>query len=175
MDFKFFESLSMSDARAFLANFLSVESKAMGEMFDQAKAEGVELAFSTSSIKPMFTWVLRSIKSNPKAPDLTLPEWITGTESYKRGLFVFDEPSKILVLRAAYFVGASFISEYPHLKWDTGDCETALMNMPVIKGFRMDLELPAILVAENAISRIHAQNHPLETIDTMVKSWIGHI
>jgi hypothetical protein len=54
-----------------------------------------------------------------------------------------------LVLRAAYFLGESFAKDYPELHWGRGNRETALQNMPVISGFKGNIEMPPIMVTEN--------------------------
>ena len=175
MDFTFFETLSKDDAERFLANFLSVESRVIDETMAQAESEGVTLILGTSSIKPMLSWIFQKLKTTPKAADMTLPHWISATDSYKRGLFNFDQPSKILILRAAYFLGASFVRDYSQLCWGTGKRETALQNMPVIKGFKLNLEMPPILVTQNLAGRIQEQNAPISIVDTAIETWISKI
>jgi hypothetical protein len=175
MDFKFFETLSQDQAQKFLTNFLTIESQAIGELLSAAESEGLVLTLATSSVRSLFEWVATKLRIFAKAPDTSLPRWITASDSYNHGLFVFDEPSKVLILRTAYFLGASFVTEYPQLKWSTGNRETALQNMPVISGFRSSVEMPPMLVAENLLSRIVGKGASIPIVDTAIGCWVAKI
>jgi hypothetical protein len=175
MDFEFFAQLSRDEAESFLKDFLTAESEAMEGMLKHARAEGLRLTLGVNSIRPLFEWIIKKVQSSPIKPDATLPRWLTTSESYERGLFAFDEASKIFVLRGAYFWGASFVKEYPQLSWKVGDDETALQNMPVVEGFCKNVEMPPMLIAENLLRRIHGRNAPVEIVDTAVEAWIAKI
>ena len=69
-------------------------------------------------------------------------------------LFDFDDPSKIMVLRIAYYMGECFVRNFPDLVWAVGDAYTALKNIPVVSGFRGEQEMPPMLVAENLFARV---------------------
>jgi hypothetical protein len=69
----------------------------------------------------------------------------------------------VLVLRAAFYFGESFVRAYPALVWAVGRADTAPQGQPVVTGFEYDMELPALLVAENLIARkIRGDNSTLD-------------
>src|SRR5262249_20644976 len=88
-----------------------------------------------SSLPPLMRWLLQKLKTVPQLPDTSLPTWITKAEDYQRKLFDFDAPSKIVVLRIAYYTGECFVRNFPDLVWSVGGADTALKNIPVVSGF----------------------------------------
>lgn len=173
MDFQFFAHLSESDANAYLSNFVTVESRACLEMIDRASDEGKEFTFSMASLSAFMEWAYLQMRSVAKSADNSVPAWIRDTDTYQRGLFEFDEKSKIMILRCAYFWGACFINDHPRLSWGIGDRDTALQNMPVVLGFRGKLEMPPLLICENLFRRAERQRSVsvfAETIDVWKRS-----
>ena len=71
-----------------------------------------------------------------------------------KGLYSFDDFSKVLVLRASYYLGECFVRNYNNLSWNIGLTHTAVVNMPVITGFKKKIELAPILVCENLLRRL---------------------
>lgn len=175
MDFRFFESLTDTEALEFLNRFIAVEEKAVTDMVRGADQEGIQADFTISSVPSVLKWVAGKLKTFPRQPDETLPSWITKCESYARGLFDFSEPSKVLVLRAAYYLGDSFVRDSSALSWSVGNCNTAEKNMPVITGFRFNLELAPILVVENLFRRMIADDGSDAAIDLAMNSWLTKI
>ena len=171
MDWEFFESLSETDARKFLENFLAVGSKKVPLLVSAAERDGVQADFTIDSIVPVFQWGISRLTTVPKEPDDTLPDWIRETPSYLENLFEFDEQSKTLLLRMAYYLGETFVRSFPSLSWDIGNREYAQQNMPVIVGFDKNIELAPLLVTENTCGSLKAGPAQQEDIDVMVKAW----
>jgi len=137
-----------------LEGFLETEARAIEKMLIDARRDGLETDFGVESLPPLKRWALRQLKTVPQLPDPSLPTWITKTEDYHRNLFDFDDPSKIVVLRFAYYMGECFVRNFADLLWSVGDVDTALKNIPVVSGFRGGLEMPPMLVAENLFRRM---------------------
>lgn len=171
MDFAFFESLTPHDAQAFLDRYLEVEGEATRGMIPSAQEEGVVMDFSVSSVSAFLKWILRKVQTVPTDADETLPAWIRESESYKRGLIEFEEKSKPLVMRASYYLGESFVRQYCSLSWGVGEPETVEHNMPVVAGFRSDLEMAPIMVTENLFLRILGDGAAVTDIDKAVSHW----
>ena len=175
MRFDFFESLSPEEAKTFFDRFLEVESARVHEVLKQCSSEGVPANFGIDSVAPFMRWVAARLKTVPTAPDTQLPTWIRETDSYAKNLFEFDEVSKILTLRAAYFLGESFVRSFRNLHWTIGNSETAEANMPVIGGFQAGLELAPILITENLLRRVIAEPSKESDIDKAVDYWVGKV
>jgi hypothetical protein len=175
MDYAFFESMSKEEADNFLNGYLKLEKEAWSVVRDEAKKHGINADFSANSITPVFQWLMNQIGVIDCELDKSLPDWITQSSSYLRGLFEFDEHSKILIIRASYYLGAAFIDEFNQLSWTTGKIDTAVQNMPVVKGFEHELELSTIMVTENLFSRVAAGEADSSAIDIAVKYWRSQV
>lgn len=171
MDWKFFESLSKLEAKRFLENFLAVESENTKHLIKQSQIDGLKVDFSIDSIEPLFKWVINRVDTIERDPDETLPEWIRKSTSYLENLFDFNEPSKILIMRIAFYLGEVFVRKYGTLSWSTGNRESAVQNMPVVTGFKHRIEMAPILVSENTISRIVVNPEKTSEIAMMIDSW----
>lgn len=165
--------MSWDDAEDFLRRFIEVESAEVSKLIEMALPREIEADLSLDSLVPVLTWVSLQLSTVRVEPDDDLPVWIRECPSYARGLFEFDEPSKALVLRTAYYLGEVFVRFNRNLKWATGAQETAEKNMPVITGFRSDVEMAPLLVLENLFSRIIADGAPSETIRTAIEYWLS--
>lgn len=175
MDYSFFESLSKKEAEIFLENYLSVESKAVAEMVAEAEKDGINADFSIQSTSYVLKWILDKVKTIPKETDSSFPAWIRECYSYVSGLVDFDEPSKVIVLRASYYLGESFVRYSDELSWATGNSDTAEQNMPVITGFKGQIEMATMLVTENLFLRILEDGAPTEDINRAIESWLSDI
>ena len=60
---------------------------------------------------------------------------------HKQGLTEFAEELKVLILRAAYYLGESFHRRASALSWTIGNAELIEKNIPVISGFRSGTEM----------------------------------
>lgn len=175
MRFDFFESLSHEEAKTFLDRFLEVESVRINEVLEQCSSEGVRATLGVDSVVPFMRWIATKLKTGPVAPDMHLPMWIRKTDSYAQNLFEFDEVSKILTLRAAYFLGESFVKSFRNLHWTIGNSETAEANMPVVAGFQSGLEMAPLLIAENLLRRVIAEPSKQSDIDKAVDFWVQKV
>jgi len=169
--FAFFEAMSSEEAERFLEEFLRTEREALPPMIVAAQAENVACDFRLSSIRPFYGWILGQLRTHPRAEDASLPEWIRLTPSYKGGLFDFDELSRNLILRSAYYLGESFVRSSARLRWAAGRADTAVQRQPVVTGFDSSLEMAPILVSENLFRRIVADGATLAAVDQAVATW----
>jgi len=174
MDIGFFEKLSNEEAKLYLGNFLNEVSKGFSQIIPNLINGGIKADYSIESIKPILIWVIGNIKIAPEKNDESIPKWITETEIYKKGLYSFDNFSKILVLRAAYYFGECFIKNHEKLYWDVGKSNTIEQNMPVITGFKKRKELAPVMVCENLIRGIVEGKDPC-IIDVSLKTWVSFI
>jgi hypothetical protein len=170
-DFERFESLSPREAQALLAGFLETEARAVEQTLAEALRQGLGTDYSIGSLSPIMCWALDQITTVRMLPDPALPAWITQTESYRRGLFDFDEPSAFIVLRVAYYMGECFVRSFPGLSWSVGDAETAEKNMPVVSGFDHQMELAPMLIAENLFRRVRSGMAGKDAFDIAVQRW----
>lgn len=174
MDFNFFERLNPEEAKRFLHNYLTEEKKGFEKLSSDLISSGIMLDYSFNSLLPVFEWVIHRIHTIPTKKDENLPSWITETESYKKGLYSFDEFSKILVMRTSFYLGECFVNNSKKLVWKVGRIKTAEQNMPVISGFQKKLELSVILVSENLIRRI-LEGGDLSIIEACINKWKSFI
>lgn len=173
MKFSFFEALSKEEAQEYLDEFLLFGGNRGMEIINQIIPFAVDIDFSLDSLKPILKTLLASVKTIPRAPDETLPEFIRNTEEYKKNLFEFNETSKSVVLAAAYYLGETFAKRYDHLSWAIGNTEFAQGNMPVVTGFRYKVEMAPILIIENLFGRVISEMSDESTIDVAIESWIS--
>jgi len=175
MDFESFEKLSKAEANAILRRFLEVESVRINETVRQCAVDGIKMDYGIKSIAPFMQWVLSKLATVPKEPDPTVPEWLRNNEIYINNLFDFDGPSGVLVLRAGYYLGESFVRSHKSLHWSTGDIETMEANMPAVVGFQHQLEMAPVLVADNLLARIVSDPDKIGDIESAVESWNGDV
>jgi hypothetical protein len=171
VDFELFESLSASEARSFLEGFLERESAAVEETLAAARQQGLRTDYSLGSISPLMRWAISQLKTVPLPENPALSVWIRETESYKSSLLDFDNASKLIVLRLAYYLGESFVRAFPGFTWSVGSHETAEKNMPVVAGFSSGIELAPMLVAENVLLRVLSGHGTQEAFDVAVQTW----
>lgn len=171
MQFEYFAQISQKDATAFLQRFLKTESSHIQETAKRCAVDGVKMDFSIKSIAPFLRWVFAMVRVVPKEPDPTVPAWIRNTETHAKHLFDFDEKSGKLILRAAYYLGESFVRSYDHLHWGMGGPKTMLAKMPVVAGFDYELELAPILGVDNLFTRISGDPKKIGDIKECVDYW----
>lgn len=174
MDFAFFESISRAEAKEFLDEFLTTERANIAILISRVEQARIVVDFSINSVPAVLRWASKQIQTVPQRLDESVPPWIRETEDFKQNAFDFDEPSKGLVLRSAYYLGESFVRTVPSLRWDIGDPETAEQNMPVVTTFKYDNEMAPILIVENMFRRAIAHSS-LDHIDRAVQSWYADI
>jgi hypothetical protein len=170
MDFIFFEKLSKKDAELYLKQFLLKEEDGLKELLHDFEREQIIIDFSIESIYKVLEWAKFNLKTIPEKEDDKLPNWIRESDSYKKGLFKFDDISKILILRISYYFGECFVRDNIKLSWNIGKINTAVYNMPVVVGFKGGLELAPILICENLVSRLLEGAEP-SIIYTALEYW----
>jgi hypothetical protein len=171
MDLQYFQNLNPSEARQLLEEYLELQSANIIPLLETYRLAGGRCGYTTDSVTPFFTWLVDQLTVVRKAPDSSLPGWILDCPTYSRFLFHFDDPSNVLILRASYYLGESFVSEFSGLSWGLGNQETVEANMPVVVGFRHGLEMATLLVTENLFLRTLADPENPNGIETAVNSW----
>jgi hypothetical protein len=175
MRFDLFEQMDLVEAQELLRLFREDGVAHIEKVRAAAAQSGVVADFRIETLAGFLQWAFQQVQTVPKEPDPSVPEWIRSTPDYQNGLFEFDDDSKALVCLVAYYFGECFIREYPHLRWATGNPEFAKANMPVVVGFRGNMELAPMLVLENVFSRIVAQPERIEDIAVAVDTWRSDI
>jgi len=172
MDFAFFEGLSRDQAQDFLRSFLREERTAVRLMLDAAHREAdIRDDFTIESASRVLRWAAQKLKIVPKTPDPSQPTWIRQTDSYAHAMLGLDDPSNILTLRCAFYLGESFVKSYSGLKWSVGDPEIAEQNQPVITGFTGGGEMSPLLVCQNLFLRVAVDGASLDHIGRAVAFW----
>lgn len=170
MDFSFFEQLSKKDAELYLERFLSEEMEGFNKLLPIFEQERITIDFSIESIFSVLEWVKLNLKTIPEKKDESLPFWIKESDTYIKGLYSFDEISRILILRVSYYFGECFIRNNKKLSWNIGQINTAVYNMPVVTGFKKKMELAPMLISENLIRRLVEGADPL-IVNTALDYW----
>ena len=171
MNYAFFEALSPDQAAAYLTAFLNAEREALTAWQPLAGRDGVEFDFAMTTLPGVLKWMVANVHGHWVPLGEDEPEWIR--QAHPQGAFEFDEDSKSIILRAAYYLGECF-ARLPGHRWSTGNTQYVQHNMPVITGFRNDLELPPLVVMDNVAAKIHEDGKPLSKVDSMVDVWKNH-
>jgi hypothetical protein len=172
MDYEFFHALTAEEAQEFLDRFRQLEHAALQAMLPNAASDGVALNYSISSMVPALKWMMRQTRVQRVPVPEDEPAWIR--EAHASGLIEFDESSKSMILRAAYYLGESF-ARLPGMRWTTGDVEYIEKNMPVVAGFQNDEELPPLVVVKNLFARILGNGKPESEIDATIAVWLRDV
>jgi hypothetical protein len=175
MDYEFFESLSIEDAEKYLDNYLRVERDAVSKTLPEIEKDGITADFSIDSVVPVLKWFLKDIKTVKKKREEKLPDWIAVTMDNPDEYEEFDDNSGYLVLRASYYLGECFVRYSKKLEWSTGNIETAEQNMPVVTGFKYDIEMAPMLIIKNLFMRIVVRDAPYTDIDRAIKTWLSSV
>jgi hypothetical protein len=61
------------------------------------------------------------------------------------------------------------------MRWATGNVEYLEQNMPVVAGFRLNQELPPLVIIENVFGRILGDEAPNTTIDSTIRVWASEL
>lgn len=169
MDFSLFDSLSARGAHDYLQSFLHTEKAALEAMAPVAKRAGIRLDYSMVSLASVLKWLLGQLDVQRVAIPATEPKSVR--DFHQEGLVDFPEDSRRLILRAAYYLGESFVRARKSLSWTVGNPEFAEKNMPVVAGFRDGDEMAPIMVCKNVFSRILGGSAPDSDIDRMIETW----
>jgi hypothetical protein len=160
VNFAFYEELTADEGREYLDRFLEVGGEKLPDLVAAAEADGVTADLSLDSVERVVAWVARQAVTVPLSPDPELPDWIRASKTYEANLFDFDEASKVLVLRLAFYLRESFARTCSKLAWSVGRKDTAPQGQPVITGFIHRMEMPVLLVAENLVVRATSDDAP---------------
>ena len=171
MNYPFFESLSASDAEVYLDRFLTVGREALEPLMRDAARCGIAADLSVASLTPVFDWLIGLASAVPLDPDPSVPEWIRATPVYARNHFDLDEGSKMLALRAAFYLGEAFRLAHPRLSWAVGRAETAPQGQPVVTGFKYSMEMPVLLVSTNMFARRLGDWPASPGVPEMIATW----
>lgn len=175
MDYAFFENLSAEEAQAYFERFSEVESREVETIVVAAQTNGIAADFTVESIPGVFSWLHSRIRVVAVEPANDVPAWLRKSmERHHGGFLDFDEESRPLVLRAAYYLGQSFVAQFAELAWALGRAERAEFQQPVVTGFRTDADLPPLEVAENLLLRGHMPGLDAR-LQKAVETWRGVI
>ena len=142
MDWWFFREGTEAEARDYLVRFLE-------EGAAWAEGAGPQADFSLASVPEVVVTVAREVELVDAAPPAGAPDWVRDVVSeHGVGFRDFAESSRSCVLRAAYYVGASFVTTYPVLRWELGAPDTPEVRQPVITGFGSGDDLAVLGAAE---------------------------
>jgi len=170
MKFHIFEAMSKSEAEEYLNEFLAF-GKDRGMKVLESLSSETALNYTIESLSIIFKALIPILKTLPRAPDPKVPEFIRNTEEYEKGLFDFDDASNTIVLAAAYYLGETFVRKFPELKWATGNIDYRECNMPVVTGFKFNIELAPILISENIFRGGVSGLRDNASIDTAIEMW----
>jgi hypothetical protein len=169
VNYGFFESLTPEEAQTYFERFLAVEREALEEMRPAAAARGLELDYSVSSLADVVKWMMEAAHVVRVPVPESEPWWIR--QAHADGLIEFDDDTKTMILRAAYYLGECF-ARLPRLHWTTGDLEYIQQKMPVIAGFQDGCELPPLVVAEVLFVRVVGRGLPVAQVNTTIDVWL---
>ena len=100
----------------------------------------------------MLAWIGTRVEVVDVPSPTEVPDWVQAVLDQNGGGFRdLAETSRPLVLHAAYYLGASFVTTYPVLQWDLGREDRPEVRQPVVTGFGSGEDLPVLAVAENAL------------------------
>ena len=170
MNSNFFQNLSTEDARMFLNDFLMNAASGFKTMGPEMVNNDIVVDYTVESVFPVFKWILRQLKTLPEKEDENIPEWIRVTESYKKGLYSFEEVSKVLILRFAFYMGESFVKDFETLHWSLGKSKTMQKNMPVITGFKSKMEMAVLVVSHNMFATA-LEDKETDSAETAIETW----
>ena len=170
MDYAFFENLTHHEAQEYLTRYLDVEARETGRMLAVARADGVEANYSIGSLTDFFRWLRPKINVLKSEPDAEVPTWLrTSMEANHGGFLDFDEQTRVVALRASYYLGESF-ARLSGFEWSTGRPDRAEANQPVVRGFRTGADLPPLVVAENVLLTASDSTY-MKRVEAAVATW----
>src|SRR4051812_15156699 len=120
MDFQFFGDLTDVEAQAYLDRFLTEALTGLAEMVQDMAADGL-----------VFRWALDHVTFKRRELDPSLPAWIRESPTAKANAFDLDDQSRVIVMRAARYLGECFVRLRPEtLRWTTGEVGLAAQRQP---------------------------------------------
>jgi hypothetical protein len=135
------------EAREYLARFLDEGAAAAAAGFGAPLAD-----FSLASVPEVLAAIGERIEFVGVAPPAEVPGWVQTVLDQNDAAFRdFAAASRPLVLHAAYYLGASFVTSYPVLRWEIGREDRPEVRQPVVTGFGSGDDMPVLAVAEAAL------------------------
>ena len=108
--------------------------------------------FSLASVPEVLAWLGGRVELVEVAAPGEVPDWVQAVLDQNGGGFSeLAEASRPSVLHAAYYLGASFVTTYPVLRWELGREDRPEVRQPVVTGFASGEDLPVLAVAESAL------------------------
>ena len=151
LDWWVFAEGTESEAREYLARFLEEGAAAVAAGFGDPKAP-VLTDFSLASVAEALAWIGAQVEVVEVPAPAEVPLWVQVVlDQNDAGFRDFAEVSRPLVLHAAYYLGASFVTSYPVLRWEIGREDRPEVRQPVVTGFGSGEDLPVLAVAESAL------------------------
>jgi hypothetical protein len=145
VDWWFFGEQTEAEAREYLARFLDDGAA-------WAAGNGAGADYSLASVPEVLAVLERQVELVEATPADT-PDWVRDVVAEHGGGFRdFAESSRSCVLRAAYYLGASFVMTYPVLLWELGDEERPEVRQPVVTGFASGEDLVVLRAAESVLA-----------------------
>jgi hypothetical protein len=145
MDWWFLREGTEAEAREFLDRFLQ-EGAAWVE------GNGAHADYSLASVPEVLAVVAEQVELVEATP-AEAPDWVRDVVAEHGGGFRdFAESSRSCVLRAAYYLGAAFVTTYPVLRWELGGEERPEIRQPVVTGFAGGEDLVALRAAETLLA-----------------------
>ena len=146
MDWWFFREGTEDEARDYLARFLDEGAAA-------AAGFGPAADFSLASVPEVIELLRERVELVDAPPPEDAPAWVRDVVAENgAGFRDFAESSRACVLRAAYYLGASFVSTYPVLRWELGAPDAPEVRQPVVTGFGAGDDLPVLAAAETLLA-----------------------
>jgi hypothetical protein len=103
-------------------------------------------------VTEVLTWLGARLEVVDVPAPADVPAWVQAVLDQNGGGFRdVAEASRPLVLQAAYYLGDSFVTSYPVLRWDIGREDRPEVRQPVVTGFASGEDMPVLGVAENAL------------------------
>jgi hypothetical protein len=156
VDWWFFREGTEAEAREFLDRFLDDGAAWIA-------GNGASADYSLASVAEVLAGVEKEVELVEATP-ADAPAWLRDVVAEHGGGFRdFAESSRSCVLRAAYYLGASFVTTYPVLRWELGGEERPEVRQPVVTGFASGEDLAVLRAAEALLAG--------DDTETMVARW----
>jgi hypothetical protein len=151
LDWWVFREGTEEESREYLARFLEQGAAAAAAGFGDPEAP-VLADFSLASVPEVLAWIGGHVEVVEAPAPAEVPPWVQSVlDQNGVGFRDFAEASRPLVLHAAYYLGASFVTSYPVLRWEIGREDRPEVRQPVVTGFGTGEDLPVLAVAESAL------------------------
>ncbi len=146
--------LTESEALELLDNFRAVESLAFER--GDASLDDIELDYSPESVCAYLGKAVERMRFR---------EGKAGADS------TLDATGAVWLGRAAFYFGESLVRGSNHLHWGIGSQDTPFQNMPVVKGFRHELEASVVSIVKNLAISINLDREPVGIIRRAIETW----